>query len=414
MEQRQPDEPNEPRTDPSPEQPSDYQKTINQPTDAPSSAEQPPAAEGDSSRRRDGQQTPNQRGNRQQNGRNNGGQRGNQPDRNGESGSRNDRSGKSEPRDGGPESAEPNGAGTSLQEDVQRSRSQRTNNQKDNAPREDAPRNNRNDSRPDSRDRSTNPREHSPGNRVRDVRYSSEVPDSETNLREADSQENQTTEFEGRDERLVIGISLGDYNGVGPEVILKALQYNHLQKICTPVIYGSLRILNRYRNLLDMKDWNLNGIPAIGQISHKLTNVITCWSDQSHDIQPGQVTPDAGQAALACLQRAVDDLKDGKLDALVTAPINKYNIQSEEFQFPGHTEYLAQQFGVADNLMFMVRPSARQGVYAQYTRSQRRAGSQASLASARFRRSFARSRGSAIRPCDVPCRPCRRSRRLDD
>jgi 4-hydroxythreonine-4-phosphate dehydrogenase len=167
---------------------------------------------------------------------------------------------------------------------------------------------------------------------------------------------------EPREERLVIGISLGDYNGIGPEVILKALQYNRLQKICTPVIYGSMRVLNRYRNLLNLKDWNLNGAQTIGQISHKLTNVITCWPDQNQDIQPGRVTPEAGQAALVCLQRAVDDLKAGKLDALVTAPINKYNIQSEEFKFPGHTEYLAQEFGVTDNLMFMVSERLRIGV----------------------------------------------------
>ncbi len=123
-----------------------------------------------------------------------------------------------------------------------------------------------------------------------------------------------------------------------------------------------MRVLNRYRSLLNLKDWNLNGVQTIGQISHKLTNVITCWPDQNQDIQPGQVTPDAGQAALACLQRAVDDLKDGKLDALVTAPINKYNIQSDEFNFPGHTEYLAQQFGVQDNLMFLVSETLRVGV----------------------------------------------------
>lgn len=166
----------------------------------------------------------------------------------------------------------------------------------------------------------------------------------------------------GRENRLVIGISMGDYNGIGPEVILKALQYNRLQKICTPVIYGSMRIMNRYRNLLNFKDWNLNGAQTIGQISHKLTNVITCWPDQNQDIQPGRVTPEAGQAALACLQRAVDDLKAGKIDALVTAPINKYNIQSEEFKFPGHTEYLGQELGVQDNLMFMVSEHLRVGV----------------------------------------------------
>ncbi|GAB3991099.1 hypothetical protein GCM10028807_20290 [Spirosoma daeguense] len=180
--------------------------------------------------------------------------------------------------------------------------------------------------------------------------------------RDSGNQAPTLAEQGGREDRLVIGISLGDYNGIGPEVILKALQYNRLQKICTPVIYGSMRILNRYRNLLNLKDWNLNGAQTIGQISHKLTNVITCWPDQNQDIQPGHVTPEAGQAAFACLQRAVDDLKDGKLDALVTAPINKYNIQSEEFKFPGHTEYLGQEFGVQDNLMFMVSEKLRVGV----------------------------------------------------
>ncbi|GAB4041720.1 4-hydroxythreonine-4-phosphate dehydrogenase PdxA [Spirosoma jeollabukense] len=184
----------------------------------------------------------------------------------------------------------------------------------------------------------------------------------DTGIQDATDGANRNVVPELRDDRLVIGISLGDYNGIGPEVILKALQYNRLQKICTPVIYGSMRILNRYRNLLNLKDWNLNGAQTIGQISHKLTNVITCWPDQNQEIQPGQVTAEAGQAALACLQRAVDDLKDGKIDALVTAPINKYNIQSEEFKFPGHTEYLAQEFGVQDNLMFLVSQTLRVGV----------------------------------------------------
>ncbi len=232
------------------------------------------------------------------------------------------------------------------------------------------------------------------------------------------------------EDRLVVGISLGDYNGIGPEVILKALQYNQLQRVCTTVIYGSMRVLNRYRNLLNLKDWNLNGIQNVEQASHKMTNVITCWNENArsvpspepapapqpepaatveqkdgqqeqtdteseqptttegaaqppvvestppvvqaeappqpapltHEIQPGKVTPEAGQAALACLERAVEDLKAGKLDALITGPINKHNIQSETFKFPGHTEYLAEAFGVSDNLMFMVGETLRVGV----------------------------------------------------
>ena len=354
MEQRQPDEPNEPRTNPSPEQLSDSQSTNTQPANTQSSAEQLPTGERDATPRGDAPSNPNQRNNRQQNGRANGGQR---PD--------------GAPRDGGPPQKGQNQRDTAPRGDAQRDRGQR-----DAAPRSEGS--------PNTRDRTTDARERgrSDGseNRTRDdrsgrgpaqqrpafrgpaVRSSDTGPDGVDNSRDPDGPENQATDFQGRDERLVIGISLGDYNGIGPEVILKALQYNRLQKLCTPVIYGSMRILNRYRNLLDLKDWNLNGAPTVGQISHKLTNVITCWPDQSQDIQPGQVTPEAGQAAMACLQRAVDDLKDGKLDALVTAPINKYNIQSDEFQFPGHTEYLAQQFDVTDNLMFMVSDILRVGV----------------------------------------------------
>ena len=215
----------------------------------------------------------------------------------------------------------------------------------------------------EARQRDTSPQDRDrPANRNPSREQMSNVSGlRDTGIQDA-ADRNAVAVSEQREDRLVIGISLGDYNGIGPEVILKALQYNRLQKICTPVIYGSMRILNRYRNLLNLKDWNLNGAQTIGQISHKLTNVITCWPDQNQDIQPGQVTPEAGQAALACLQRAVDDLKDGKIDALVTAPINKYNIQSEEFKFPGHTEYLAQEFGVQDNLMFLVSQTLRVGV----------------------------------------------------
>lgn len=160
----------------------------------------------------------------------------------------------------------------------------------------------------------------------------------------------------------VIGITLGDYNGIGPEVILKTLQGNHFNKLVTPVIYGSMRVLNRYKTLLDLKDWQLHGAADLDAINPKLTNVITCWPDGQTEVEPGTVTPEAGAAALACLQKAVEDLKSGRLDALVTAPINKHNIQSEEFKFPGHTEYFTQEFGGTDSLMFLVSEVLRVGV----------------------------------------------------
>jgi 4-hydroxythreonine-4-phosphate dehydrogenase len=163
-------------------------------------------------------------------------------------------------------------------------------------------------------------------------------------------------------DKPLIGISLGDYNGIGPEVILKALEGNQLAKLCTPIIYGSLRVLNQYRNLLEMKDWTLHGIQRPEQANLKLTNVITCWHDHQTEIQPGKVTAEAGQASLSALKRAVDDLKNGKIQALVTGPINKDNIQSAEFNFPGHTEFLAEAFSAQDALMFMVSGDLRVGV----------------------------------------------------
>ncbi len=155
---------------------------------------------------------------------------------------------------------------------------------------------------------------------------------------------------------------MGDYNGIGPEVILKALQGNHLNKHFTPVIYGSMRVLNRYKHLYDMKDWQLNPAPSADQLNLKMVNVITCFDDSQTNVEPGKVQPEAGQAAFQSLSKAVEDLKAGLISALVTAPINKYNIQSEEFKFPGHTEYLAEEFQSSEYLMFMVSERLKIGV----------------------------------------------------
>ncbi|GAB3691599.1 hypothetical protein GCM10027592_09740 [Spirosoma flavus] len=320
MEPRQPDESNQTHNA-SPE----GAKPAAQSEDKQMNTPQPPAANGATENR----QPQQQRDNRHQQGRTN------------NRGDRNEPRANNQPNEGNGDRNQRNGQKPQQQRDPNQNQRQPENRQRDGGQREGGQHDrNQNNNRQPARDSISGP------------------PES----RDFANQHPSSIEHVGREDRLVIGISLGDYNGIGPEVILKALQYNRLQKICTPVIYGSMRILNRYRNLLNLKDWNLNGAQTVGQISHKLTNVITCWPDQNQDIQPGHVTPEAGQAAFSCLQRAVDDLKDGKLDALVTAPINKYNIQSEEFKFPGHTEYLAQEFGVADNLMFMVSEKLRVGV----------------------------------------------------
>lgn len=161
----------------------------------------------------------------------------------------------------------------------------------------------------------------------------------------------------------IIGITLGDYNGVGPEVTLKALAGGHLSRICTPVLYGSVKVLSRYRKLMELEEVPLHSIRGLDQLVHKKVNVINCW-DEHLEIEPGKVTQPAGQAAYIALKTATTDLKKGLLDAIVTAPINKHNIQNEEFTFPGHTEYFAHEFGQADadGLMFLVSETLRVGV----------------------------------------------------
>jgi 4-hydroxythreonine-4-phosphate dehydrogenase len=159
----------------------------------------------------------------------------------------------------------------------------------------------------------------------------------------------------------LIGITLGDYNGIGPEVILKALSNKKILQLCTPVIYGSPGIFTQYRQLLGLEDWLISPITSTDEASEKRTYLITCW-DEEPEIEPKKITPEAGNAAFQSLRRAVQDLKDGKLHGIVTAPINKHNIQQADFQFPGHTEFLTDAFGAKDSLMLMANDWLRIGV----------------------------------------------------
>jgi len=161
----------------------------------------------------------------------------------------------------------------------------------------------------------------------------------------------------------LIGITLGDYNGIGPEVILKALSNSRLLNWCTPVVYGSQKVLNFYKKDLDIKAWSLKTITDLQQITEfNQSYLVSCWDDTNTIVEPGKETQEAGKAAFACLDRSAQDLDKGLLSALVTAPINKHNIQSEEFSFPGHTEYLTERFEAKDSLMMLVSEDIRMGV----------------------------------------------------
>ncbi|HHG86128.1 MAG TPA: 4-hydroxythreonine-4-phosphate dehydrogenase PdxA [Bacteroidetes bacterium] len=152
---------------------------------------------------------------------------------------------------------------------------------------------------------------------------------------------------------LRIGITMGDVNGIGPEFIIRAFQESHLREICTPVVYGSPRALNVYRKILHVDRFSYNVIQEPKQANPRKVSVIDCVNNLER-VEAGKPGPEGGRAAFEALDRAVQDLKAGEIDALVTLPIDKNTIQNDNFRFPGHTEFLAKTFEVEDNLMFMV------------------------------------------------------------
>jgi 4-hydroxythreonine-4-phosphate dehydrogenase len=154
-------------------------------------------------------------------------------------------------------------------------------------------------------------------------------------------------------EKIIIGITHGDVNGIGYEVILKTMSDNRMLETFIPVIYGSPKVAAYHRKNLDIQGLNLNIVNSIDEINGKRVNIINCVDDEIK-VEIGTSTEEAGKAAHAALERATEDLKKGALHALVTAPINKKNIQSATFNFPGHTEYLEKKFGTGTPALMML------------------------------------------------------------
>ncbi|MBT28071.1 MAG: 4-hydroxythreonine-4-phosphate dehydrogenase PdxA [Thalassobius sp.] len=152
-----------------------------------------------------------------------------------------------------------------------------------------------------------------------------------------------------------IGITIGDFNGIGPEVIIKVLSDIRITNLCTPIVYGSGKILTKYKRLLELENFNYHQYNPNSYLNEKKPNVINCWHDNI-EIEPGRITQTAGISALKALEKSSEDLESGFIDAVVTAPISKENIQSDEFKFPGHTEYYESKFGDENSksLMMMV------------------------------------------------------------
>lgn len=155
------------------------------------------------------------------------------------------------------------------------------------------------------------------------------------------------------DKKIKVGITHGDINGIGYEVLLKALGDTRITELCTPVIYGSAKIANYYRKGMELPEFKLFQIDSPDSAATDEINIINVVGEDCK-LEPGQPTPNGGKAALAALERAVSDLRDGLIDVLVTAPINKKTIHSDDFNFPGHTEYLQDRLGEGHQAMMIM------------------------------------------------------------
>ena len=160
-------------------------------------------------------------------------------------------------------------------------------------------------------------------------------------------------------ENIIVGISIGDLNGIGSEVILKTFEDSRMLELCTPVIFANVKLMSFIKKSIQSVA-ALHGIDKLDQIIPGKINVLNLWKE-AIDVKLGESDPKAGEYAIKSFVAATSALKEGIIDVLVTAPINKYNIQSEEFKFPGHTDYLNQELE-GNALMLMVQDNLRVGL----------------------------------------------------
>lgn len=155
-----------------------------------------------------------------------------------------------------------------------------------------------------------------------------------------------------KSKKIKVGISVGDINGVGLEVIIKTFREQKMNEICTPIVYGSAKVASFHRKALGISDFSFNKINKVEEANHKKANIIDCWKEDV-EVSFGQENEIGGKYAFKSLESAANDLLENKIDALITAPINKNNIQSDKFNFAGHTEYLQNKFK-SESLMLLV------------------------------------------------------------
>lgn len=157
-------------------------------------------------------------------------------------------------------------------------------------------------------------------------------------------------------DNVIVGISIGDINGIGIEIILKTFEDKRVLELCTPVLFGSKKVFSYYRSIFKLNT-PIQSIKSIDQVIHGKINLINVWQEDI-DINPGKADKTGGKYAFRSLEAAVNSLKKSDIGFLLTAPINKDTIQSEDFKFPGHTEYLGKEL-MGNPLMILMQDDLR-------------------------------------------------------
>lgn len=163
----------------------------------------------------------------------------------------------------------------------------------------------------------------------------------------------------------VIGVTIGDINGVGPEIIISTFSDNRLLDLCTPVIFASGKTINFYRKIMGEGHFNYQTIRNFQKVNVKQVNLFNCWEEEVV-ITPGTMNETGGKYAARSLAVAVQCMKDGEIDGLVTAPIHKNNIQNNDFHYTGHTPYLKEVFGAKEVVMLMTSANMRVALLSEH------------------------------------------------
>ncbi|MBL7726285.1 MAG: 4-hydroxythreonine-4-phosphate dehydrogenase PdxA [Dinghuibacter sp.] len=163
----------------------------------------------------------------------------------------------------------------------------------------------------------------------------------------------------------VIGLTLGDINGIGPELVIRALSDNRINELCTLVVFGSGKVINFYRKTIPDVHLNFTPLRDLSRPNPKQPNILNIW-EEDINITPGEITETGGKYAMLSLLEATNSLKKGEIQGMVTAPIHKKNIQSEQFNYSGHTPFLQDFFNTRDVLMLLCADNMRVGLVTEH------------------------------------------------